>query len=128
MENKRSLGVTLFGIYFIFSALFGFIGSYLTIKIYHWIAYYNFIIFIVLLFLAINILQLKEWSRKGIIIYQIFTLLAGVFVIIPASSELLSHTRMAKSGPFNYQSVIVIVGTLIIIYFFTRPKVKEQFK
>jgi len=65
MENKRSIGVTIFGVYFIISELLAIITRFKSLNLLGWLGYFGLIEAIIMLILAINILRLKEWARKG---------------------------------------------------------------
>ena len=140
MEKKRSKGVTIFGIFFIFGSIAGLFTSGFNLFILDLdktIVFYTFISSILLLILGINILRLKEWARKGTIYYHIATTLIGIYLSPLISNQ--SAIRLKNLGvtqkeipdittTSNFALIIPILLTLIVIYFFTRPKVKEQFK
>ena len=124
MVEKRSKGITLFGVLgIIFS-----ISLLLTItpKIFivfkiqtllQVIAAFGWLIF------SIGILKLKSWARQGMIIVTMYYIFDTFF------PPKVFWEALTKYFPI---SVIIITISLIffcsIIFFFTRPKVKEQFK
>lgn len=129
MEKKRSIGVTLFGILFIIGGLHGTIRG-LNMK--DWFTFYSLISSIFLLILGVNILRLKEWARKGIIYYLVITTLLGIF-LLPAIFKRqikLTDIPLAQSDISFIAIFSVAMWTIVAIieiFFFTRPKVKEQF-
>jgi len=80
-----------------------------------------------LLVTGIGLLKLREWAR----ILEIILVLGGVlFQIVKYVSSILHY-----AVPLNEAWIFFLKGNIfgwiiagIIIYFFTRPKVKEQFK
>jgi len=70
----------------------------------------NIIGIIVSLAVGYNLLKLKEWARKAVIILSIIGIALGVFTFVTFC-------------PTKFVPVLAP----IIIYYFTRPKVKEQF-
>ena len=79
----------------------------------------------------IYLLKLKNWSRIGTIILCV---LGAIATIVEAPSALAS----LRVTSYNYQRtmfplilsvyILALVFYCVPIYFFTRPKVKEQFK
>lgn len=136
--EKRSIGVTIFGIIFIFSS----ISSLLTCLINYLnlekpLVFYGFIASTLLLILGINILRLREWTRKGVIYYYIIATLLGIFlspsiknkIIVKSQNSGSAQEEISRYIAINSLSPIYgILTTMLIIYFFTRSKVKEQFK
>jgi len=90
--------------------------------------FFNFFVSIVLLILAINILQLKEWARKGIIYYNIFIPLISTILILPFNNVSLMNLPHVSPGEINILIGTMIIAAIVVIYFFNHPKVKEQFK
>ena len=138
MENKRSIGVTAFGIIFIIQSASVLIKDCIKFNASDWMVYYGFISSVILLILAINILQLKEWSRKGIIYFQIFVTAISVLLFMLYASKLYVPNMIVrgKNIPLEGKTlwifgginmIFVAIATFVVIYFFTRPKVKEQF-
>ena len=129
----RSKGVTNFGAFFIIIALYGFFASLLKSQL----TVYGVITYIVLLVLGIYILKLKEWARKGIIYWYIISVPLSMVMFwlnLPEVNNKLRErglnqlSSLSTVGLFIISSLIIISVAAIIIYFFTRPKVKEQFK
>ena len=130
MEKKRSIGVTLFSIYFIIIGMGSLVLIYLKPN---WTAshqYYYVVYNIILLVLAVYVFQLKEWARKWIIYLQILdVVIVSIFLIqqgtLPANLPITPALRIfVLVSPF----VALMVAPAVSIYFLTRPKVKEQFK
>mgnify|MGYP001616530196 CR=1 FL=1 len=65
---------------------------------------------------AIAVLRLKEWGRKLIIVVSLVS-------FIYFSYRLIMHTVT-----FEVTAGMSLIFYVLIIYYFTRPKVKEQFK
>ena len=138
--KKKLIGAIALGIFFILSSIRGinyglhFLLNYKR----NFVSYYIIIISITSLILGIGILKLQEWARKGIIYYQIIIVFLGI-ILTPLLKKEILHlgkdigvtkkeivhglTMIDIAGP-----IIEILFTLIIIYYLTRPKVKEQFK
>ena len=155
MEKKRSIGVTIFGILLILGALFQMLGSKLDVYKFMFqplperIILIRYFISIILLILGVitgvGILRLKDIFRKIAIFIGFFTLYTYIvegplfaFKSMPKFVE-LQLAGLVSAGEIP-ESIIypVIWGSIIIsaiidfgfavclIYFFTRPQVKEQ--
>jgi hypothetical protein len=95
---------------------------------------------LILLITAIAALQLKPWARLLMVrmmIVQLVILTIGVFfsltIINPAMSKVFQQNPNLPLAPFYYISqffafIVGLVYPLLIIYFFTRPKVKSAFE
>jgi hypothetical protein len=118
-EKKRSKGVTFCGWIHVVVGALGIIRTFLIS------AFRDYQIINIgapfMLVIGIGLLKLKEWARKSVIIYYILIVLAFPVAIVVGSlySEILSML-------IDYIPQFIIVG--VVIYFFTRPKVKEQFR
>ena len=117
MEKKRSSGV----IFWAFTSVIW--GAGLFIMEFHRIgkAPFNFILAglifsVTQLILGIGLALLKEWPRIGFILLNIFCLLICFFVVVIVHKAFLGTSWVIQ----NLLSVLSI-------YFFIRPKVKEQF-
>ncbi len=132
MENKRSKGVTFWAWWFIINGFWKLSATLFRINESGLgLTTYVSIGSIILLILGINILRLKEWSRKWIIYFSIFAPFEALFLL--PKSKFVATLRMSKPGTKvdGYIFFVIFFTTicsLIVIYFFTRPKVKEQFK
>ena len=131
MEKKRSIGITLFAIYFILNGIIAipgtivgsFLRSSMNVKS-------NLILDIILailctiIFIAcgIGLLKRKEWGRKLALIYPF---IRAIFILlsIPEIKKIIQSME-TPIWFFSYKLVIPI----IILLYFTRSKVKEQFK
>ena len=128
-EKRGSKGIIILGIWLVLQGISQFIYS-LTNTLFS-IVYIplSLIIFI----LAYGIFTLKEWGRTGTIIIQSLLMLQGLFVCI---ITVLSVTVLKKQNSLftaiisrdGVGIMIVLAYTVAIVYFLTRPKVKEQFK
>ena len=117
---KRSIGVTVLGFLFIISPISHFL---ISIFYYHNTLQplqYFFILFSIII--GINILLLKEWARKFVIIFAILLIFLSLtsFFIIP---EVIFKNNFNLITNFW----MLIYGSLLL-YFFTRLKIKEQFR
>ena len=142
MEKKRSVGLIIFGI-------FSVIYTLLII----WIVYrVCFVVFsgwsltlsskiklttmlggaFGILVAGIGVSTLVSWARKPIVIVAIINLLLWLYCLIETVIEAVDYFGYDRSfGPSFPQNLLVIpllLFNLLCIYFFTRPKVKEQFK
>jgi len=189
MERKRSMGVTTFGVLIIATCLLSLVLAFnpkpyfeIYIKPYGVALYISLIVFTLLeLILGFNILKLKEWARRYIVIFNIIYL--GLLFVTPLmenpnfylsqeqrfkqrqqqytpeqkrrieEANVKSKERISKYPPEqqerlrqmqsevqeNIPIIIMRVTKLflygisllwysLLIFFFTRPKVKEQFK
>ncbi|UCC96004.1 MAG: hypothetical protein JSW40_04440 [Candidatus Omnitrophota bacterium] len=131
VEKKRSVGVTVLAIIYmlnmpitilITAIIFSFISKRLSFSVFPYIIKgiiekgsmfmgVHIIGFIVGIIIGYNILKLRDWARKLVIFLSIIELVLSLFSFVT-----LSPTK------------IVPFFGLIYLCFFTRPKVKEQFK
>ena len=142
MEKKRSKGVTIIGNYHKwFLGVFGIcVGSFILAMLImpsetyletlkesgrtlsgNRIAAVHFLILSVISFiLGKNLLLLKKWTRKVTIYFTFYCLLASV------------TTNINSALSFELRSVVNIffsmATSIAIIFYLTRPKVKEQFR
>ncbi len=77
---------------------------------------------IISLILVLGLWKLNEWARLGLIIYTIFSTIVN----------LLIRLLLPTPGLIDIKAIITIIfslaTTIVIIFYLTRPKVKEQFK
>ncbi len=131
MKDRISLGITLIGI---LSILFGLIA---IIQIYDSFlleggfnsGFLLSVVFILLLIgiflpLGIGILKKKNWARKTIIIYSFLT--ASWMTLLYGPFGQKAFSRPPKNSGLSI--LIIWLVCFIVIFFVTRPKVKEQFK
>jgi hypothetical protein len=106
MERKWSLAIIFIALYFM-----------------AWQYIYNQSINVVSVWigiLGISILNFREWARKAVIytyIIFIILILRDLFL----RGNLYPILQIIKE-------ILIIINCLLIVYFFTRAKVKEQFK
>jgi hypothetical protein len=124
MHKRRSIGVTVLGVLFLVLAVMdirklsefsplGTIGLRIGIALD--------------LICGIGILFLLEWSRK-LVIYSM--LLCIIFALISYNYDIARLMKAVPSLLIVMAHFIIIFGLIFkvfIIYFFTRPGVKEQF-
>jgi len=150
MEKKRSVGVTILCVTIIFISFLELIFPFLNPK-HHFsinisklglvllIAYCSLELLAIIL--AVNILRLKEWARKSLIIMivaNIGLLFLTTFTIDWNYLDTMTLTTRAKGSPtipvggfylkgFLITFLIYLLFYSLVIYFFTRPKVKALF-
>lgn len=129
LQRRRSLGITIFGWYFIVNGVSYFLILLILIFSKMPVEKMLFIvnemspgpsqplIAIGMIFLGNGLLDLREWARKLTLWFSGFAIFATI----------ISFLLDAKKFNHSYVifSLIVIVAAF---YFFTRQKVKEQFK
>lgn len=132
MEKKRSIGVTMFGWILILYSIVGLIKRALFLV--NWDFHKGFPLevtsdWILVLFLiaGVGLVKLKNWGRRLVI------LAALIKLFFYLKSLYLAFTPAYKNATgitISFWISIAIFGIiyLLIIYYFTRPKVKEQFK
>ena len=149
MEKKRSIGVTILGIYFIiigsialFAVPLRFIFARLSLN--HpqqpfWSIPYSLGISALSLILGIGILRLREWLRKGAIYYLIarpfISILLMPFTMKSIEMQLLLNQNEADKFYKMVFIIHLVIGVVfsitlsaLLVYFLTRPRVKGQFK
>lgn len=119
MKKKRSVGVTIFGI---FAIMFSF--AYLTeIQRLSKVIDLKIVVIMGISFLVfgIFILKLKNWARI------LFLFVIGGQSLIYVS---WGFAHGANKGFLEYFVMLIVAVFLFLVslYYFTRPKVKEQFK
>lgn len=157
MEKKRSVGVIVFGILLILSSLFNITGlninghRFLLQPLSNALIVASFIISAIALVAGIisgiGVFFLKDIFRKialfvgGYTIFTYFVLGPLTFKNIPAFID-MNVNEMISTAPVLSESTasaiiwsITSIGLVVdfgfalcLVYFFTRPKVKEQFK
>jgi len=133
MEKKRSGGLAILVVFYfitwaidlltIFSSEKVVYGDYRDIT-----KMYPYLAILVLPILAFGIFNLKELLRKIAIIYEVFNI--TVMSVMSIATFVVSYEYFMNQ---NLTSTIVFLSDhlcvpVVIIYFLTRPKVKEQFK
>jgi hypothetical protein len=136
MDKKRSKGVIILGI---LVSLFGLSGFQDILREGRNIYVLISVLFsIVLLISGIGVLMLKSWARK-LLLYSIIPALAfnisvNFFIIeVPKQFQHLEEHFLELHAQIPlYEKIVPSLGFLIwgvvIIFFLTRPKVKEQFR
>jgi len=122
MEKKRSIGITLFSISFFIVALYLF---YLHVK--YWELTHTKLVpyttIIVHIFLGVGAFQLKPWFHKLLYVYTVIAI--GGYML------LLYYTffvYLSAALDIDLKGLLNILLYPIALYYFTRPKVKEQFR
>lgn len=127
MEKKRSKGITIFGWIYILFSVCGLMTLIAGILEGQGILYIFAMLVEIILFLAIGIglLKLKEWARKFVVYSNIIVIL----LFISRTIWLYVVSPESPLFPIGIMAIFTAVPILLlIIYFFTRPKVREQFK
>lgn len=142
MQKKRSKGVTAFAVLFLWLA---FIWAYWTVQLYsrYYIPYHfhslsavvymllAILLILLALFTSVGLFMLKEWARKLALalgtyqwLYQTVSAIKDIY-----STRIYSHhIPLYIIVIFSvFCLLLIIVPTFLLWWFFTRPKVKEQF-
>ena len=120
MEDKRSAGVTIFGLLLL---IFPISNFSLSMFYYHYtIQPLQYFVILFSIIVGIGILLLKVWALKLVRFFPIFTIFVslGSFFIIPDVIFKNIFNLIINIWMFIYGS--------LLLYFFTRPQVKEQFR
>jgi len=143
MEKKRSVGVTRMGIIMLLYALLLLLGVTIMIQpIRPWSAGIlagAILLGIIYLVSSIGILATRNWGRVLAVYLSAFLLLPIVIITIWILVSIISgYVERGGGGPGSEViafpmlaltiSLPFILPPLMFFYFFTRPKVKEQFK
>jgi hypothetical protein len=133
MVKKRSAGVTIVGVYAIiisFFLLYIYISVILLPSVNFIAPLMNIIIAISIGMSGIFILRLKNWARILFIFQMIYWVIIGMRGV--HALFILDFSGIGKGN--NYPNawigfgIFSLLPAIIIIYFFTRPRVIEQFK
>jgi uncharacterized membrane protein HdeD (DUF308 family) len=129
MEEKTSLGIKIFGIWYLIQGVIMFIDR-IIVSIRRPNSLFIVVIFLGLLLFCIGIglLKLKEWSRKASIYLNIWYLVFLYLYILV--SVLHFGVKPYYKGIIIRLLLLVFVNIYFIlpIYFFSRPITKRQFK
>ena len=132
MNKRRSVGVTLIGVYLILTSAYIFLGT----GMFHGPNVATAALVIGLLISGIGILMLKNWARySAIILLLIFNISIIVNIVIFCKMNPLlfpkdqaTLTVLLIMLPAGISLISKITINLICIFHLTRPKIKEQFK
>ena len=126
MGKRRSRGITIFGWIFIIFSILGLLdfGRRPGLLNDFWLIY-SFLTAALNLVAGIFILRLREWARRLVIIVRILA-------IINTVTSWLSALHWAQTKEFTPVTLYLsfffyIVWSVVVIFFFTRPQVREQF-
>jgi len=129
MEKKRSRGITVLVVLYSITWVMFFstnktfdYGDYRDITVIH-----TYLAILILPFLAFGIFNLKKLFRKIAIAYEIFNVVV-VCALLTAGFLDTNDYGVNKYSLLVLMIIFQICVPLAIIYFLTRPKVKEQFK
>jgi hypothetical protein len=128
MANKRSKGVTFCCWFFIISSALGFL-TFVDVKFVQQeiksfgVGYslYIFLSCVAYLICGIYLLKLRETARKAVIILGLLSIISIPLYLEPTS-------KLFNTDNYVFVAALLIIPEAMFIYFFTRQKVKEQFK
>jgi hypothetical protein len=130
MARKRSIGITICAYLMIILPFRFYIDSvlvflFLSIPISTFPKFilqsyiqrpYSIFLQLIGVILGVGLLQLKKWALKYVFILNWFGALIGIIALfLPVNYDLSSK-------------IYTIISSVFFVWFFTRPKVKEQFK
>jgi len=129
MEKKRSKGVTILAVFFMLGGSFGVIGLF-GAKTINPIATIIILVWLATAFsVGIGLLLLKQAARLAAMILITIQAIAGI------TRDVNDTIVMAQNMPLMSAIIIGAAGVVLslgiafaVIFFLTRPKVKEQFK
>ena len=145
MERKRSVGVTIVSIIMFLSGLLSFYIACILRDVYHlwpfeirmrnffspYIFGSTFFILTALIYCvsSLYILRLKNWARTIIVRYSTFFVIV-LFLYFPVIERTPALGDLLGMSSFLLSCFIspLVLFSLIFLIFFTRPKVKEQFR
>ncbi len=128
MEKKRSQGVTIFAWLVIIGSILNLVLNSAASDVNTQISvYFYYLVSPISIIIGIYLLKLKDWARIGIIAVSI---MVGVETIVttPYCLNKLQSTYPRTGLPFIMAVLISLGFNCGLIYYFTRPTVKEQFK
>lgn len=143
MDKKRSIGVTIFGILFIIGGFNGILKgiSFVRIPSGSFYAGLTELVFAGLsLACGYGVLLLREWGRRLTLFYTILSFLFYIIWWLTFGKEVAAKIMEQRalrgiSGPevswIPLASILLFFSLLYagaVVFFFTHPKVKEQFK
>jgi len=134
MEKKRSIGIRivggseiLYGLFLISYVVFMYVNSlsFPETRAFGFAIISGLFLIPIAVFTIITAILVFKLKEKG----RVFSIIpCPILVFFSARAVILSHLDIESS--FGYWAVnaplVLILG--LVIYFFTRPKVKEQFK
>jgi len=122
MEKKRSFGIIFLGNTILIGGVFSLILSLIQFPVNISIALFWLFLGIISLVVGRGLLDLKEWARIAEVILQCI----GILYIVAVSISMIAKHGVDNLKSFFPLFVIVAIFTLVI-YYLTRPKVKERF-
>jgi len=127
MEKKRSIGVTLFPIlYIVFSFIFGMFSiSNVDMPVYLLFA----LLCLAFIIANIGVLLTREWGRKLYLIFVwVYTAIVCYFWYGFTRVMALPYSKYPLIQAQDLWILLPIVLCVLSVIYFTRPKVKEQFR
>lgn len=123
-KNVKVL-VRLFGFILIVISLSNLI-SFIVSRAYHHMAWHALIFFILYLISGIGIIFLKLWARWLVIICSVYRVVQTPVQLLVWVNSIGGWSKV-EVGSVIFTILITIAINLLVVYFLTRPKVKEQF-
>ena len=143
MEKKRSVGIMICGVIMLFYSLYLLRNStmaffnfknlplfYRVRMVMRPVCLITLLPGLIYLIASVGILRMKNWSRLLIIYFSILLLLLIFYVAISIIPGIIRRDfeGPAAIGLLPLVLIIPLLPSLLFLIFFTRPKVKEQFK
>lgn len=134
MEKKRSVSLSILGILFILNGLGGFKTIFLYPAIVKNLVFLTYGVFytVAVIITGVGILLLRRWARIMALFFvaiKTIQLIAGIITDIPMikkSAEFASVHPPISS--LIIATIIIFIVGCGVMYYLTRPKIKEQFK
>ena len=140
MEKKRSVGITIFCVTFILYGINGVLNLWMAFfmslsmlgcrtipLIAHIVVCATPLVQSSFIIASIGILRLRNWARKLVIALSLTMIISNIPQLIPMAM-MQKVTGIKETVIYCAIHMLMIVFLSYAIYFFTRPKVKEQFK
>ena len=135
MEKKRSKGVTILGWLYlienlieIFRLILNTSFTAISVSSIGAMSPSEFIIAGVSVWVAWYLLKLKEWARKWIIYLMYFGIARLILYCVFGLPESVKNFNTNELWKIAVAICLALLAQFFYIYFFTRPKVKEQYK
>ncbi|MFH1458107.1 MAG: hypothetical protein ABIG31_02935 [Candidatus Omnitrophota bacterium] len=106
-----------------------------------YIHFFDYIFSTILIISGIGTILVKSWGKTFAYIYAIIIImLSGISVLVILPGYIIMYSKMIKQGSLSLLPVyffggaylFTLMGALlypvILLFFFSRPKIKEQFK
>ena len=118
--NKRHVGVTVFGLLLIIFPISNFLLSVFYYNYALQPLQYLFILFSIIT--GVGVLLLQELARKAVIVF------AGLMILVSLAMFFINPEVIFKNNINLIVNLYMFIFGGLLLYFFTRSKVKGQFK